>query len=252
MTTLSTKFLLIDAGNSRLKWAVAGPRGRIVPSGDIATQEAAPARIFTLARKYPNHRAVLASVVPKFIPIFRGAFTGRLHVVSGKSPALGLEFDYSQPSELGADRLAAAVAVHAEGVWPAIIIAAGTATAFTVLDERGQVCGGAIAPGLQAQLAALLAATAKLPSIAPRPPRHALARSTREAIRSGLIHGFRGGVKEIVRRLSSELTGPGQPAVFLTGGNAAWLAGALDGSVQMRPLLVFEGLRMIGARLTSR
>jgi type III pantothenate kinase len=249
MTTLSTKFLLIDAGNTRFKWAVAGPHGKIVPGGDVATRDATFARISALARKYPSCRAILASVVPKLVPVFRRAFAGRLHAVNVKSPALGLDFDYPQPSELGADRLAAAVAAHAEGVWPAIMIAAGTATAFTVLDAQGRLCGGAIAPGLQAQLTALLGATAKLPPIVPRPPRSALARSTREAIRSGLLHNFRGGVKEIVQRLSSELTGPRRPAILLTGGNATYLAGALDGSVQMRPLLVFEGLRIIGARL---
>jgi type III pantothenate kinase len=172
-------------------------------------------------------------------------------VVDGKSPALGLPFDYPKPAELGADRLAAAVAVHAEGAWPAIIVAAGTATAFTVLDARGRLCGGAISAGLEAQLAALLGATAKLPAVSLHPPKRALGRSTQEAIRSGLIHSFRGGVKEMVRQLAAGLGGARRPVVLLTGGNAPQLKGALDGPVQMRPLLVFEGLRIIGARLES-
>lgn len=249
MSNPTPKFLLIDAGNTRLKWAVAGPRGRIVPAGDIATKDATAARISALARKYPDHRAIFASVVPRLVPVFRRAFAGRLHVVSGTSPSLGLRFDYPKPSELGADRLAAAVAAHTEGVWPAIIVAGGTATAFTVLDARGRLCGGVIAPGLQAQLAALLDATARLPAIVPRPPKRALARSTREAIRSGLIHNFRGGAKEILRRLAAELTGARRPVVLLTGGNAPHLANAFDGPVQIRPLLVFEGLLIIGKRL---
>ena len=249
MSTPAPKFLLIDAGNTRLKWAVATPRGRIVPTGDMATKDATSARISALARKYPKHRAIFASVVPRLAPVFRRAFAGRLHIVSDTSPALGLRFDYSKPSELGADRLAVAVAAHAEGVWPAIIVAGGTATAFTVLDARGRLCGGAIAPGLQAQLAALLDATARLPAIVPRLPRRTLARSTREAIHSGLIHNFRGGAKEILQRLAEELTGPRRPVVLLTGGNASHLADAFDGPVQMRPLLVFEGLLIIGKRL---
>jgi type III pantothenate kinase len=249
MSNPAPKFLLIDAGNTRLKWAVVGPRGRIVPAGDMATKDATAARILALARKYPRHGTMVASVVPRLVSIFRRSFAGRLHIVSGTSPALGLHFDYPKPSELGADRLAAAVAAHAEGTWPAIIVAGGTATAFTVLDAQGRLCGGAIAPGLQAQLAALLDATARLPAIVPRPPRRALARSTREAIRSGLIHNFRGGAREILRSLAAELKGPRRPVVLLTGGNASHLASAFDGPVQMRPLLVFEGLLIIGARL---
>ncbi|MCE0496996.1 MAG: type III pantothenate kinase [Methylacidiphilales bacterium] len=249
MDNPAPKFLLIDAGNTRLKWAMAGARGRIVLTGDIATKDVTAARISALARKHPKHRAIVASVVPRLAPVFRRAFAGRLHIVSSSSPALGLRFDYPKPSELGADRLAAAVAAHAEGAWPAIIVAAGTATAFTVLDARGRLCGGAIAPGLQAQLAALLEHTARLPVIVPSPPKGVLARSTREAIRSGLIHNFRGGAKEILRRLAAELRGPRRPIVLLTGGNASHLASALDAPFQMRPLLVFEGLLIIGVRL---
>jgi type III pantothenate kinase len=239
-------FLLVDAGNSRLKWATSDVRGTIRLAGEIATGKATPAWIGALARKFPKHDTVLASVVPKLAPAFRRAFSGRLHLVSGQSPALDLRFRYPNPAEIGADRLAAAVAVSADGIWPVIVVSCGTATAFTVLDAHGRLCGGVIAPGLQAQLAALLGATAQLPATELRPPRSALARSTEEAIRAGVVLNFQGGVKEILQRLRESL--PESPRVVVTGGNAGYLAWTLKGKATFRPLLVFEGLRMIGTR----
>jgi type III pantothenate kinase len=163
--------------------------------------------------------------------------------------ALGLRFDYPRPSELGTDRLAAAVAAHESGNGPVIIVSCGTATAFTVLDAEGRLCGGAIAPGLQTQLAALLGATAQLPATELIQPRSALAKSTQEAIRAGVMLNFQGGAKEIIQQLGETFSGNEKPSLILTGGNAHHLAGSLALPHTVRPLLVFEGLRIMGNRL---
>ena len=76
-----------------------------------------------------------------------------------------------------------------------------------------------------------------------------MARSTRDAIRAGVMLNFQGGVKEIIRRLSNALPGRKKPAVILTGGNARHLIKNLDQPSELRPLLVFEGLLIIGSRL---
>jgi type III pantothenate kinase len=243
------EFLLIDIGNTRLKWAVARSRGPVCIAGDIATKDATAAWIASLTQKYPDHPAILASVVPKLVPAFRRAFSRHLVEITATLPELGLCFHYPKPAEIGADRLAAAVAAHASGRFPAIIVACGTATAFTVLDAMGRLCGGAIAPGLQTQLAALLGSTAQLPGTALRPPRNALAKSTRDAIRAGVMLNFQGGAKEIIHQLSAELPGRRKPRIILTGGHADELTGSLDLPHTLRPLLVFEGLRIIGNRV---
>jgi len=242
------EFLLIDAGNTRLKWASAGSRGPVRVAGEIASKEATPAWIKALARKFPEHRLVLASVVPKLAPVFRRAFFKRIEVVTGNLRTLGLAFDYPRPVEIGADRLAAAVAAHEAGKWPVIVVSCGTATAFTVLDAKGRLCGGVIAPGLQTQLAALIAATAQLPDTVLQPPRSALAKSTRDAIRAGVMLNFQGGVKEILHQLGAALPGRREPHILLTGGNARHLTENLGLPFKLRPLLVLEGLRMIGLR----
>jgi type III pantothenate kinase len=239
--------LLVDAGNTRLKWATS-PDGHLLDvAGDIATKAATSKWIASFARQFPHSFVVLATVVPKLRAPFRRAFGNRLVEVTSKLPEL--RFRYPKPSELGADRLAAAVAASAHGHAPAIIVACGTATAVTVLDADGRICGGVIAPGLEAQLHALLGATAQLPSTTLKSPKSALAKSTRDAIRAGVMLSFRGGVKEIVQELLKTLPAEPKPTVLLTGGNARHLVEHMEVPFKLRPLLVFEGLLIIGKRL---
>ncbi len=248
-------FLLVDIGNSRIKWSNAAiPNASLATklpsvSGEMPTAAATPERIQGLAKEFPQHYLILASVVPQLTPIFCRAFKRRFHLVNTDSPVLGLEFDYPNPSEIGADRLAAAVAVQAQGKYPAIIVACGTATAFTVLDARGRLCGGVIAPGLQTQLASLLGATAQLPKTTLQIPGSILAKSSQEAIRAGVMLNFQGGAKEIINQLRSALPGRRKPHLILTGGNARYLEKSLDLPHEVRPLLVMEGLLIIGSRL---
>jgi type III pantothenate kinase len=242
----SPSLLLIDAGNTRLKWATS-PDGHLLDvAGDIATKAVTERWIVALARKYPHGLVVLATVVPKLRSAFRRAFGKRLIDVNAKLPEL--RFRYPRPSEIGADRLAAAIAANAHGHAPAIIVACGTATAVTVLDAKGRISGGAIAPGLEAQLEALIRTTAQLPATHLKSPRSPLGKSTRDAIRSGVMLSFRGGVKEIVRELVATLPAHPKPTIMLTGGNARHLIEHMDVPFKLRPLLVLEGLLIIGAR----
>jgi type III pantothenate kinase len=243
------KLLLVDVGNTRVKWATAGARGALRPGGEAATAQLSAAWIGALARRWPGHYLVLACVVPRWRGAFRSAFRGRVTIVSGLLPMLKHFFSYPKPAELGADRIAAAVAAEAAGWVPAIIVACGTATAFTVLDAKGRICGGAIAPGGQAQMNALIGATSQLPATSLTRPRSPLGKSTREAIRAGVWLSFQGGLKEIAQRLSEALPRGAKPRVILTGGNAKLAAEWWPGPVKLRPLLVLEGLRIIGHRV---
>jgi type III pantothenate kinase len=239
------RLLLVDVGNTRLKWAEAEPRGAIKPRGHIATAKATPRWAGAFAGKHKGRRIVVASVVPGVTRVLRRVFPNALFV-NGALRGLPLAFDYPRPGEIGADRISAAIGAKARG--PAIIISCGTATAFSALDRRGRFCGGAIMGGATTQLAALLGATAQLPStIIPANPR-ALGRSTRAAIQAGVALGYRGGVREIIFGLRKELGAPAR--VIVTGGEASRLRGLVGvGRIEFRPLLVFEGLRIMAATL---
>jgi type III pantothenate kinase len=239
--------LLIDVGNSRLKWAAVTPRGAIRVQGSVSTAEVTPRWLATWTKKHAGRRVIVASVVPRISSALRHHFREAIFV-GGALRGLPLAFDYPRPAEIGADRIAAAIG--AQGCGPAIIVSCGTATAFSVLDERGRFCGGAIAPGVEAQLRALVGATAQLPATTSGPAKRALGRSTGEAIRSGVVIGYQGGVREIVLRLRKELGAPAQ--VIVTGGTAEHLRGMRGlGRMEFRPLLVFEGLRIIADALSE-
>jgi len=244
---MSSPLLLIDVGNSRVKWATSDESTRFSPVADFPTSQLIEDSILKLAARFPGHQAVLSSVVPKFNPYFEEAFQNRLHSVNSTSSALGLLFKYPKPDEIGADRLTAAAAVRDEGAGPAIIVQCGTATAFSVLDSDGYFCGGAIAPGPQTQLAALVGATAQLPDIDLHPSPAILGTSTQEAIRLGVTLGYVGGMNEILRRLCKS-GAPPLTTIYLTGGNANFLTDSMEFPFTLRPLLVFEGLRIIGLR----
>jgi type III pantothenate kinase len=242
--------LLVDIGNTRTKWAIAEMGGVELPTlkGEIATTEMTLDLVRELDADFPNYYLILSSVVPAITPLFAEVFGRRFHPI-WQTAALNLRFDYPHPEEIGADRLAVAVAAHEAGTWPVIVVSCGTATAFTVLDAEGKLCGGVIAPGLHTQLAALLGATAQLPEIELSQPASALGKSTAEAIRAGVMLNFQGGINEILRQLIAALPDHAPPAIILTGGNASHLTASLTLPHTVRPLLVFEGLRIIGNRI---
>lgn len=242
------KLLLIDVGNTRLKWAEAEPRRAIKMRGHVATKEVTPRWAALLAGKIGDHRVIVCSVVPTVTQLLRRAFPDGLFV-DGTLKGLPLAFHYPQPGEIGADRIAATIGAAVDG--PVIIVSCGTATAFSVLDRQSRFCGGAIMPGVATQLGALLGATAQLPvtKLGSNPP--ALGRSTRAAIRAGVVLGYRGGVREIIVHLRKQLGVSAR--VVITGGEAAHLRGLCGiGRVEFRPLLVFEGLRIIADALFDR
>jgi len=237
--------LLVDVGNTRLKWATVTPRGAIRVQGSVATTEVIPRWLATWAKKHAGRRVVVASVVPRISDGLRRHFKDAIFV-SGTLRGLPLAFHYPRPEEIGADRLAAALGAKGHGA--AIIVSCGTATAFSVVDKRGRFRGGAITLGPHALLRALLGATAQLPKITLQRTSRALARSTQDAIRAGVLLGWQGSVREIVGQLRKDLGGPAR--VIVTGGSAPLLKGMRGlGRTELRPLLVFEGLRIIAGTL---
>lgn len=240
--------LLIDAGNTRLKWMKVTPRGAMKEGGYILTERCSARWVASWARQHAGARVVGASVVPAVSTILRQALPG-ITLVRGDLRGLPLAFKYPKPAEIGADRIAAALAAAPSA--PAIIINCGTATAFSVLDRRSRFCGGAIMPGLATQLRALVLGTAQLPLARIASPGKALGKSTAGAIKAGVLLGWQAGVIEIVKRLSRE-TG-GDARVIVTGGEAAHLRGVRGlGRAEFRPLLVFEGLRIMADSLCKR
>ena len=198
-------------------------------------------------------RIALCSVVPDAIHSMRGACTKYF----GISPFLlqagvktGLKIKYRDPLEVGADRIANAIAgAHLYPGRNLLIIDFGTATIFDAILGRDRAyLGGVIIAGLRISMEALESRTARLPAVEIAQPARALGRSTTESLQSGLYFGQIGMIKELTKRLTDECFGGGatpesKPLVIGTGGFSHLFenAGLFD---VIQPELVLKGLHI--------
>lgn len=131
----------------------------------------------------------------------------------------GLKLKYSNPKEIGADRIAGAVG--AASLFPEknlIIIDMGTATTVDCVTKNKEYLGGAIMPGLRISAEALASGTAKLPSVEIAKPEHVCGTSTIEAIQSGLYFGHAGALRELTFLFEKNVFKGKKPFVIGTGG----------------------------------
>lgn len=147
------------------------------------------------------------------------------------------------PTELGADRIANAVAAINKYGTPLIIVDFGTATTFCVIDEEGRYTGGAIAPGVNISAEALYQAASKLTRVEIRKPSQVIAKNTTEAVQSGIYFGYAGLIDGIITRMKEQL--PLSPKVIATGGLSQLIASETKTIDEVDSFLTLEGLRLI-------
>lgn len=158
---------------------------------------------------------------------------------------LGVGIDYPNSKEIGADRLANAVAVATFYGCPAIVVDFGTAVTFDIVSAQRKYIGGVIAPGLEAMTNFLYRRTALLPKLSMKEPRSAVGKSTIEAMRAGAVIGYRGLVREIIARIKAERFPRQKVHVIATGGYADLIAKRLAEIDSVHPNLTLEGLRIV-------
>ena len=235
------RILLINANNTNTSFALANEK-RIVRTVKVAT--AAIHKIPFTANQYEN--VVLASVVPSATKKLLRLLHVRPLIVNA-SIDLGIGVNYPNKKQIGADRLANAVAVAQLYGAPAIVVDFGTALTFDIVNSRKEYAGGVIAPGLTAATDYLYQRTALLPRIRITEPRSIVGKSTVAAMRIGAVIGYRGLVKEILRALRRE-RGLQNAIIVATGGYAHLMAKKIPEIERVNPLLTLEGLRFIYLR----
>ncbi len=241
-----SEFLLVDISNSFVKIAFSS-RSRIGRIERLPTPQFTRKALQDLLGSRSARQMILASVVPKKTHVVRQAWSGALCEVSHQIP-LGIGISYPHPETIGADRLANAVAAASLYGSPALVVDFGTAVTFDVISPEAYYMGGVIAPGLNAMTEYLHSHTALLPRVTLREPPRAIGRSTREAMLSGAVHGYRGLIGEIVRQITREMPGRKKPLLIATGGDARIIAGRTGLFSAVSPRLTLEGLRLIGCR----
>lgn len=194
-------------------------------------------------------RAILSSVVPPLT----GTLVETMTTLAGREPLmlsprldLGLRITTENPSEVGADLVANAVAAYARFGGNCIVVDFGTALSFTAVAAPGELRGVAIAPGLTSAVDSLARSTAQLPSVYLAPPPAAIGRNTVHSIQAGIVFGYTGLVGDIIRRMRAELGG--SASVIVTGGQSRIMAPLLGPDVVHEQWLALEGLQIIAER----
>ena len=243
----TTDYLLVDISNSYTKLAFATKR-KIGKPIRHPTQELTVPFLRRILRGRSVGTVVVSSVVPrKNKVVAKAAGSARLLFLSPKLD-LGVGVDYPSPRSIGADRLANAAAVAQLYGYPAIVVDFGTAVTFDVVSAGGNYMGGVIAPGLEAMTSFLYDRTALLPKLSLREPMRAIGKTTREAMMSGAVFGYRGLVREILHRVSRESFPRHKPKIVATGGYAQLIARKLPEIQAVHPNLTLEGLRIVANR----
>ena len=253
------KLLLLDVGNTRLKWSLAYER-RLARAGIV---ERAPARRFEpqlralLRRAAGADRILVCSVAGRafdrrLATLARAAGAAVPEFVRSRRRAGGVVNGYLEPWRLGVDRWVALIgARHLYPRRALCVVGAGTALTVDLLDERGRHLGGVIVPGPELMVHALLAGTAGIGrrarggARAPAAAGGLLARHTRAAIEGGALNAC-AGVIERVRAAGRRRLGRA-PLLLLSGGAAPRLRPLLGATTRARADLVMQGLLALAA-----
>lgn len=264
--TAAGALLAIDAGNSaakvvRVDDGVPGAIRRLPGSPPAAAALAA-----VLAEIAPSGvPIVLVSVVPAWTEAVGAAarLGARPLLVAGPA-TIPLPLRTAPGAATGPDRLLAAWAASLRAGTPVLVADLGTATTLEAVGPDGSYRGGAILPGIALGAAALATGTALLPEVAPDAPATAIGTETAGALRSGLVLGHAGALRELALRFAAELVPDGPvPPLVCTGGAsardavAALLAqpgvpGLAPLDVRVVPDLLLDGLvRLAGVALPA-
>jgi type III pantothenate kinase len=246
---ISMVWLALSIGNSRLHWAWWQGQQRqatwhCAHPATLDHPEAWgwPAALLELlgTQHWSSLPLYLASVVPSqtalWQPYARGTIGLEQIPLGNLYPTLGI------------DRALAAYGAGETYGYPVLVIDGGTALTLTGIDERKQLVGGAILPGLGLQLRSLGQGTAGLPSLAGEREidLERWSCNTPGAIWSGVFHGTIAGLRDFGADWQRRF--PGSP-IILTGGDGALLAKGLVGqlAVTWDPDLIWAGVELVVA-----
>lgn len=166
----------------------------------------------------------------------------------GPGVRTGMPIRIDNPLEVGADRLVNSIAAYERFRAACVVVDFGTGINIDAVSAEGEYLGGAIGPGLEISLSALIERAARITRIDLVEPETAIGRSSRAAIQSGFVFGFAGLIDGIVRKIEAELP---QPRLLATGGLAHTIVPFTETIEEVDDMLTLKGLRLIHERHMS-
>ena len=249
--------LAVDIGNSNISLGIFNAEALLMRAKvSVQTRRSADeyaAVLYSLLRMHGIEPediggCILSSVVPGLTGLVEEAVrsvTGAAAVRVGPGIRTGFRIRIDDPSQLGGDLAADALAALTEYGAPVVIIDAGTVTTIAAVDKERTYLGGCILPGLRAGAALLQETAALLPSIElTGRSEECLGRTSAGAMRSGLLLGSAMMVDGFIGRYTA-LSGMAGAVCVATGGSAPLVTARCEKPVRQDPELTLKGLRYL-------
>ena len=235
--TQQTPWLLIDAGNTAIKWRLANAEGLLETGGSVSDVVSLSGRV----EAEPWSLAVLASVASdatdaELMSALTAGKEATVHRAAAQTTCLGLVSSYDEPERMGVDRWLAMLAANVHNEGALCVIDAGTAVTVDLVSAEGTHEGGYILPGADLMRRALSSETDRIRVGALETPRIGPGNTTKACVTAGSWRAVIGAVQSIMAEYPEH-------RALLTGGAANTLKD-LGLAATHSPDLVMEGLRL--------
>lgn len=237
--------LLIDAGNTRMKWAVASSANNGILAKGVVAQDwkdvsAYAGKIESAWVSCVASQSVLDGIINKI----ETNFGVQVHVAKVSACAAGLVNNYADLDKLGVDRWVAAIgARYLAKRGELVVIDAGTAITIDLVSAADCFEGGVILPGFASMHDALLKRTAGIDSFR-QSVDSVIGKNTRECINSGVQFGLLGAVERVVSEICATLPNA-SPRVLIMGGDADVIVANSKLKVELQLDMIFYGLMLL-------
>lgn len=265
------KQLLIDAGNSSMKWALLD-KGVLSEMRRCMYEDTLPIKKYQeiLSKQleaFHIDTVVIVSVLgSSFIEKAKKlALQSSVSFIGVKSldQLAGVSNAYNEPHKLGADRLVAMIGAHnlkddllnstsEQAIQASIVVDSGTATTIDAIDPYGQHLGGLILPGLDLCSQSLLTLTELLPVFSKSTKEFEpklFSVDTKQAIASGSFFGLSGAINDVCSKMEKEIRRDLKNKMgirkLICGGAAKQLLPQLSDDFLIKEDIIMQGLKII-------
>ena len=245
--------LLLDFGNHRCKFAMLDKDGVIKYGVQSYPKKNRHLLIESLLHEYKvSNKVIISSVLDekfkhKLIKLLNSHTINEYYFLDPATNSFGIQLDYLNPGQLGADRLAALIAADEKFRGNTCVIDCGTAITIDALSANHVHRGGVIFPGLASMQLSLNVDTDIKYHEAEKGNFNIVADTTQDAIYTGCFSAVIGGVQYVVNTMQAHYDSFDQ--VIITGGDAELMMPMLTQKVAHEPTLVVDGLSVVYRKL---
>lgn len=245
--------ILIDAGNSRFKWARFTDQGPLQLGSRYYDDRDRAGHVIEILTELNPSKVLVASVLGEDFELRLRAWARlnpslEIEFIKTLSSVYGIQIAYAEPERLGVDRFVALVAANTHLKTASVIVDCGTAVTVDALASSGRHLGGLILPGLGMMRSALVSDTHRISLSEGSKDIALFACDTGDAVLSGTLRTLAAAIDRIGTDMEAQLNEP--VTRILSGGDAESLMPLLRHDYLYDPLLILKGVTVF-ARTAS-